>query len=349
MATLGVIEIFFGPPWNAQARQSYASFLKQNGYEFYLYAPKAESHLRREWHLPWPDPFLKQMADLSKLFRAHGVRFGVGLSPIGFAANDSVKNKKCLQSKIEQLSNIGIDDLGLFFDDMPVTENLAEQQLQAIEVVRGATDAKISFCPSFYSFDPILDKVFGERPENYLKDIGEQVPQSIEIMWTGPKVISPEISESHLGEVAKLLKRKPFICDNFYANDGPKNCKFLKLKLPEGRSKAAFAAASIWSFNPMNQPFLSQLVLVSMQLVAVGGMNPKDAWDFAVTKSCSKPLASFVLTQQQRFASDGLDAITEEEKITLLQELNVHDEPIANDISDWLRGKYTVGNECLTD
>jgi hyaluronoglucosaminidase len=36
----GVIEGFFGRPWTWQARADYATFLGQNDYQYYIYAPK---------------------------------------------------------------------------------------------------------------------------------------------------------------------------------------------------------------------------------------------------------------------------------------------------------------------
>jgi hyaluronoglucosaminidase len=45
----GIIEGFFGRPWSWQTRQTYASFLKQNNYQYYIYAPKADRYLRRQW------------------------------------------------------------------------------------------------------------------------------------------------------------------------------------------------------------------------------------------------------------------------------------------------------------
>jgi len=47
--TLGLIEGFYGRPWSWEARAGYAPFLKTHGYRFYIYAPKADGYLRRNW------------------------------------------------------------------------------------------------------------------------------------------------------------------------------------------------------------------------------------------------------------------------------------------------------------
>ena len=47
--TLGVIEGFFGRPWPHRERLAAVAFLAKAGYDFYLYAPKADARLRRHW------------------------------------------------------------------------------------------------------------------------------------------------------------------------------------------------------------------------------------------------------------------------------------------------------------
>ena len=46
---VGVIEGFFGKPWSWDDRASYAGFLRELGFDFYIYAPKADRRLRKEW------------------------------------------------------------------------------------------------------------------------------------------------------------------------------------------------------------------------------------------------------------------------------------------------------------
>ena len=99
--------------------------------------------------------------------------------------------------KIKHLSQLAPDFLGLFFDDMKSSEGMAQAQIEMTLLARENTKAQILFCPSYYSDDHILDKVFGERPKDYLKEISN-LPEDVEIMWTGEKVISQEISESHM-------------------------------------------------------------------------------------------------------------------------------------------------------
>jgi hyaluronoglucosaminidase len=63
---------------------------------------------------------------------------------------------------------------------------------------------RIFFCPTYYSFDPILDRVFGKRPHNYLSDLGKLLDPLVRVYWTGPEVCSQEISSVRL----RLVKRE---------------------------------------------------------------------------------------------------------------------------------------------
>jgi hypothetical protein len=48
----------------------------------------------------------------------------------------------------------------------------------------------------------------------YLRTLGDELDPKIIIMWTGPDIISREITIQHIKELSQVLKRKPFIWDN---------------------------------------------------------------------------------------------------------------------------------------
>lgn len=347
MKKIGVIEGFFGPQWTEETRNSYGKFLRDYGGDFYIYAPKEDPFLRKKWRDTWSSAYIDKLKHLAENFHREGVQFGVGFSPFGLGENLSDTDKSELSKKLEIMNSIGIDLLGLFFDDMPITENLAQTQINALLVVKNSFKNKIIFCPSYYTPDPILDKVFGERPKNYLEDIANGVPSDVALVWTGPKVISPEITAEHLDEVGVLLKREPFIWENFFANDGPKNCKFLKLRPYVGRSKESFNKAEGFGFNLMNQGELSKLLFLSSKYVA-DGEESGAAFEHALKELVSTELKEFIILHKELFLDKGLDNISADQKDFLIKSLE-SDEKMAIEIKDWLLGKYVVGTECLTD
>jgi len=343
--SIGVIEGFFGPAWPKQSRLGYAKFLNNCGADFFLYAPKQDQHLRKLWRQSWPQEYINELSEMAQAFHHEGVSFGVGISPFGYSLND----KEALIEKLKLLGDLKIDSIGVFFDDMPVSSDLAANQLEALKVVRGAFRGEIIFCPSFYSYDPILDKVFGQRPADYLETVAGQADASIEIAWTGPKVISPTIDSEHLSEVTQLLRRKPFIWENIFANDGPKNCKYLKLKSYSGRASDILSSSTAVAFNMMNQPELSKIVFLASIYVLRDNTHPEVAFEKALKELCSERLGEFIRINLSDLKDKGLDTISSELKSSWIEFLNATPEPMASEIQTWLKGGYEVGAECLTD
>jgi hyaluronoglucosaminidase len=343
---IGVVEGFFGPAWPKADRLSYAPFIAQTGGGFYIYAPKQDPHLRKKWREAWSEEYLASLRSKAEHFKSHGVTFGVGLSPFGLGKTLSDVDRGLLHTKLRQLQDAGVELLGLFFDDMPSDEDLAATQIRCVEEVRKHFLGELVFCPSYYTYDPILDKVFGQRPAHYLEDIAKGVPLDVELAWTGPKVISPTIDVAHMREVRTLLKRAPYIWENIFANDGPKNCKFLKLKPFSGREEGVAKLASAFAFNMMNQPQLSKILFLASRLVIEQGLSADEGFERALDQHCSPAFAIFLRGYREVFLEKGLEHL---EVSRYLPSLGLCSDPGAREIEAWLRGEYVVGAECLTD
>lgn len=346
---IGIIEGFYGPVWPTPMRHEWAKLLKELHADFYIYAPKKDPSFRKKWQEQIPPDEFQELLNLKTLFNKSGVKFGVGLSPFELYKDFSEENKAHLSNKLAQIDQLGVDILGLFFDDMKSTPDLAQVQIEIVHFIKDKTKAKILFCPTFYTTDPLLERLFGEKPQNYLEDLGAGLHPDIEILWTGPKVISPDIPAEHLKEITALLKRKPFLWDNFFANDGPKQCHFLKVKPLEGRNYKALLETSGWGFNLMNQPLLSMLVFKASLKVLKENEDPKLALFSTLKALQPNILANLLATYGQDFTLYGredLETSVEREIRTTLQSLN---DPLSNEIKDWLNGAYEVDHECLTD
>ena len=347
-----MIEGFFGPEWNYKDRFLYADFLSQNQGGFYLFAPKRCHYLRKSWEVPFPPQYLEDLKKLRDYYKMKNIQFGVGLSPFDIYREFNSETKRKLQNKLDQIVSLGIDYLGIFFDDMKSCENMAIIQIDIIDWIlyNVPEQTRILFCPSYYSFDPILDRVFGDRPKNYLDEIGLNVDSRVDIMWTGQKVISDEISIKHLEKVASILKRPPFIWENYFANDGPKNCHYLKLRPYLGRDKNLLNFVKGMAFNLMNQPKLSLISLQSVFNYYRLSQLPEDGLKDAIQKFTKSNTLQIILKYYQIFNKDGREKISDfqkEEIKSLLEENKEND--IAQEIVKWLNGDYVVGPECLTD
>jgi hyaluronoglucosaminidase len=255
---LGLIEGFFGPPWSWDERGWVVEFLGLRGYGFHIYAPKADAFLRRRWQEPHPVAEMEAMAGFSAACRAAGVRFGVGLSPFEAYLDFNAATRAALAAKLAWLDETGVDDLAILFDDMKGdVPDLARLQVEIVDFAAARTKAsRIVVCPSYYSDDPVLDRVFGQRPPDYLRDLGRSLDPAIGIFWTGEEVCSREYSPGHLGDVAELLGRRPILWDNYPVNDGPRMSEHLHLRAFTGRPASLAREITAHAINPALQPVL---------------------------------------------------------------------------------------------
>ncbi len=345
----GVIELFYGSPWDWQDRLNMAPFFKQAGFQFYIYAPKADGRLRKHWQHKLEPSEINSLKSLQQTITSNNIKFGVALSPSGLHENLDNTNLALLRDKVRALDDLGLNYLGLFFDDMRGSPDVAKKQIEIIENVRASTNATLIFAPTYYSSDELLDVFFGPRPDDYLDTIGHGVHPSVEILWTGPKVISHDIPSMHLQEIGRTLRRKPFLCDNLFANDGPMFCNFLRLQPVIGRHLEAFQQTSGWCLNPMNQAQLSRIILLSFINYAQNGHKIQDSFSDAVKLLCAPATADLILSNGQFFNEQGLSELSEDQKTNLRAALSRNPGPVEKEILDWLDGKYTVGFEVLTD
>jgi hyaluronoglucosaminidase len=353
---LGVIEGFYGPPWSSEARRHWAQKLSIQKNSFYIYAPKRDQALRKNWNSPWTEDSITALAHLKNEFQALNVKFGVGLSPFELQARDP--NLLQLKSVVHQLRSLGVDLLGLFFDDMHAHEGLAEIQVKAVNEVAKIFPGKIYFCPTYYSADPILEKLFGKMPVNYFEVLKNGISSRVEFIWTGPKVISPSISVEEADKCADLYGRKPFLWENLYANDGPKNCRYLKLKNYDEREPELLKHLSGIAFNLMNQSALSELVYHSSVTQMFAKQNKKGKIENhyllkTIESQTSTAFQAFYKKMSENFLSKSLDELSQEYSASELEaiskELDILPDRAAKDIAGWLRNEYIVGPECLTD
>jgi hypothetical protein len=347
MDSFGLIELFYGLPWSRADRESYAGFLASIGFQFYVYGPKADNHLRKNWRDPFPTEQLDKYSAMRETFTAAGLRFGMVLSPQGLNQRLGLADRQKLKDKIQALCDLGLHHLGIFFDDMKSAPDMAAKQIEIIELARSVAPVHLLFCPSYYSDDSLLEFMFGERPAKYLETLGEKIPADVDIVWTGENIISQEISAAHLRTVAEVLRRKPFICDNFYADDGPIGCNFLRLLPPSGRDVSSFASSAGWALNPMNQAALSKIALQAFAAHVHKGQPAEEAFEKAVRENCGRATGEFILAQHQRFAHEGLIEFSEEEKAKWRRRLSENAGPVEKELIQWLDGYYAVALEAV--
>jgi hyaluronoglucosaminidase len=351
---LGVIEGFFGRSWSWSERQAYAKFLALNKLNFYIYAPKGDTFLRKQWQRDWPTDIKKNLINLRETYGSAKIDFGIGLSPHEIYIDNSQVNRTHLTERVKQINALEPDLLCLLFDDMRGDiPKLAQLQIDYMHQVAEISTAKrIIFCPTYYSFDPVLEKVFGTMPDNYWRDLNQNLDKKIDIFWTGEKVCSAEYTINHLDKVSELLGRKPFLWDNYPVNDGAVKSKLLHLRaVNQSHSKIQDHVAG-HALNPMNQPWLSQLALASLPRAyhEQSNYNPEKLFTEIAAEFCGDKLAEVLLLDLPLLQDKGLANISAEEKIELLNRYSAFPQnPFCAEIIDWLNGGYAFDPACLTE
>jgi beta-N-acetylglucosaminidase. len=227
--------------------------------------------------------------------------------------------------------------------------DLASRQVEIVHWAANRTNAsRIIVCPSYYSDDPILDRVFGTRPPNYLEDLGRLVNDGIEIFWTGEEVISRQFSDGHLERVTNQLERKPFIWDNYPVNDGQRMSQFIHIRGFTGRPASMGDHIAAHGINPLLQPTLGTIPAITLtDSYRLGdSYQYSDSFRHACVDVLGEELGEMVREDLLALQDIGLDRL-DDKADTLRQRYRDRDHPGAREIIAWLDGEYRITNEIV--
>ncbi|XP_026722826.1 protein O-GlcNAcase-like isoform X2 [Athene cunicularia] len=218
---------FYGRPWSMEQRKLLFQWLKHQGLNCYMYAPKDELKHRLLWREPYTEHEAAHMRSLIEAAQEQGVEFVFAISAGQDMVLSSAGDRLLLLQKLRQVAAMGCHSFALLFDDIDpcmcqadrdVFPSLAQAQASvANEVYQELGQPSVFlFCPTEYCSSLCSPS---PRQSCYLLTIGQELLPGIGIIWTGPKVVSQELSAVLLEEVEGVLRRPPVIWDNLYAND----------------------------------------------------------------------------------------------------------------------------------
>ena len=226
----GVVEGFYGQPWTHAQRLNLFDNLVEWGLNTYFYSPKDDLKHRALWRESYTADQLARMETLVAECTQRGLHFFYGLSPgLDIRFSDSAE-LQIIQNRLSQMKSIGVRHFALLFDDLP--GNMSEQDRAQFSSVASAqcsvtnqifdwlrsadSDCRLLFCPTPYCDRMVSWKLGGE---DYLDTVGAELTAEIDVLWTGPEIISADISVESLSNLSKRIQRKPVIWDNLHAND----------------------------------------------------------------------------------------------------------------------------------
>lgn len=206
----GALEGFYGAPFAAGDRLSFVTWLGEQGGRDYVYAPKGDPLLRDRWREPFTD--LAFFSDLQSTARDAGVRLSVVLSPgLDWAGDADIP---ALLGKLQALRDLGIDSLGVAFDDVPRGgEELGRTHGRAVAAaVAALPGCRVATCPVDYAV---------RTATSYLHGFDAELPAGVELFWTGPAIVSPTITAADVTTLRDSLGGRPLVlADNVPVNDG---------------------------------------------------------------------------------------------------------------------------------
>ncbi len=274
----GIVEGFFGPPWSMAHRRALFAFGAARGMNTYVYAPKDDPYHRERWTKPYPPREWRALSRLIRQAQEYGIDFVYGFHPgkgLCFSAAGPIE---ILLAKAQRFYDLGVRTFAVLFDDIPshldhaIDRNRFHQSLARAEgtwlaevrLRQPATWSNVEWwiCPSYYTPDPALARVFGRFEPEFLEIIAQHLPADVACFWTGPSVVSKKITLGHVRRIANRLEHPLIIWDNYPVNDLSMSDE-LHIGPLEGRDPRLCEAVYAYLNNPLVQEQLSLIPLAT--------------------------------------------------------------------------------------
>lgn len=266
------------------ARIETIRWLGARGFNSYAYAPKNDPLHRERWREPYPADGLARFAEMIADGAAVGVSVGMVISPgLDWRGRDDADD---LLRKMESFANAGARVLGVAFDDVPPGgADLGASHAAGVAdaIARLGDGFRFIVCPTDYATD-------GVTP--YLRTFCDGLPTEVDIMWTGPSIVSPFVDGAMAQRWAKGCGRPPLFAENYPVNDGPM-AGVLHVGPYRGRAHDLPGETRGVFFNFMHMPLASRIGLAcGARFWQDQTTDPNAAWTDAMSEIAGiEPLA----------------------------------------------------------
>ena len=321
---IGVVEGFYGRVWTQSERETFIESMTPFGLNTYLYAPKHETALGARLLEPLEDGEKKRLEALTVFCAKRKIACWVGLhmeAPFDPAQPEHLERAA---GKVAQLAELGVRGIAVLFDDVPSARrvlvkgdsggkehkdpfggSLAAAQAHSFNTLfnterkakgKGRRRLEWLLCPSRYTLDPELERVYGRFEADYLKRLHTEIPQDVPWLWTGPRVCSPTITpadrHAYLSEAGAGADERPLVVwDNYPVNDAAMRT-WLHLDPLGGRAPNLHGGVRGYLFNPLLQPGLGAVPGATCLIYArdPAGYQPTAAWEQALEALVPEPV-----------------------------------------------------------
>lgn len=277
----GVVEGFYGTPWSHEARLRQLRFYGENKMNIYIYGPKNDPyHSCPGWRKPYPEKESAQIRELVKVATENEVNFVWAIHP-GQDIKWNDEDRRLLIAKLESMYNLGVRSFAVFFDDISGEGTDPHRQADLLNYIdRHFVKAKpdvtpLVMCPTEYN------RSWSNPKGNYLTTLGEKLDPSIQIMWTGDKVVA-DIKEESMEWINARIRRPAYIWWNFPVSDYVRD--HLLLGPVYGNDTHIASAMSGFVTNPMEHAEASKIAIYGVADYAwnPGQYDAQRAWEAAI-------------------------------------------------------------------
>lgn len=217
----GFIEGYYGIPWSNENRKDLMKFGGDFKMNTYIFAPKDDEYHSLKWREPYPSDKLEELRELVEVGEQTKNRFIWTIHPflkdgMKFDTDENYQSDLSkIIAKFEQLYSIGVRQFGVLADD---AEGEAADQVRLMKdleqwrLSKGDVDSFL-FVPKVYT----KESAGGDVNNEYLNTISN-MPESIEILWTGDTILG-YVTEETFDFFKEAVGREPFMWLNWPVND----------------------------------------------------------------------------------------------------------------------------------
>jgi hyaluronoglucosaminidase len=304
----GIVEGFFGPLWSMAQRKALFEFGAARGMNTYVYAPKDDPYHRTRWRDAYPSRQWRELLRLIHYAQKNHIDFVYGFHPgegLCFSEREPIDT---LLRKADRFYQAGVRTFAVLFDDIPsqltrerdqriFKNSLARAEATWLAEIKARqpaswTEVEWWICPSYYSDDKLLERVFGKFEPDFLDTLAEYLPAQVACFWTGPRVVPKEITVAHMRRIAKRVKQQLILWDNYPVND-LSMADELHIGPLQGRDPRLPEIVYGYLNNPLLQEELSFLPLAT-------------CFDYAAAPRAYASESSWNRAVKQRFGVDAL-------------------------------------------
>jgi len=285
-AVRGVIEGFYGNPWTHEQRLELIEFIAARQMNTFVYAPKDDRLVRRDWRVPYEGPELLRLAELAERCRRHDVTFVYCLSPGLSIRYAEPADAEAVCAKLDSVGGLGIASFGLLLDDIPAElqhpgdraafDDLVEGQIVLVGKVAGhlGPERRLIVCPTRY---------WGAGNEPEIRRLGQAIDPRIDLFWTGRAICSPTLDLDDAATFARTTARPVTYWDNYPVNDAAMTHE-LHIGPYRGRDPQLWRFATGIVANGMELFESSKIALVTIAdyLAAPETYDPETSWQRAL-------------------------------------------------------------------